>query len=693
MPTRIGGYLRRILRIASVLILAIGTSATCRPNAHFASRSQGIDTSIPDRIGPDVLEKRYQQLWESVGDSTVPRPPDLIVQLGAVAGTQIAAWAKVNVRRSSGVISPRVGPWAIQCHGTNSVDVREELRDSQFGVAMLVITRGDEPGASRPCVLSVDGMSAEIVLPPRAPAAGDGRFSFLAFSCNEPFNTKYGVINARDLSLWLRMGIRTDGENSNQQLPDRPAFVLGLGDQVYVDPDPKTSKPIAFMRGEDSDQFLIHTDTDSLYRSFDVLYRYNLSLPPLAKAFARLPAYLMWDDHEIRDGWGSHRDSGSVADTMANYFRIARHAFIANQLLRSYAPGSIDQARYDSLIAGNSPLHRQFSHGQRTHILMLDGRSTRSPDGSLIDATARDSVQRWLSRGSKQHGDLYVLGVGVPLFPERQLKATPSIFRKVRDFAEIDDDLRDGWDSKENGEAKAALLHMLATHFAADTNDRLLVLSGDVHYSSLYFISLGNRVIGHEVVTSGIAHALPGIARSANWLLDRATTTGSFTVTPAGKINNSAAFAELSVNPRDKIKAPEVDLVFHLNGTLVRRSGITGRLFKQSDALLGNTNLLHPSSAARWYFPYDYDWQNQFAHLAAAAALPDSVVPAGTLLSLTMELPQLRSRWSTNGRVIQSVVQTQSVFCTVPGAIYDSIPARSWQLDGLANRCERLRDD
>jgi hypothetical protein len=53
----------------------------------------------------------------------------------------------------------------------------------------------------------------------------------------------------------------------------------------------------------------------------------------------------MWDDHEIRDGWGSHRDSGSVADTMANYFRIARHAFIANQLLRSYAPGSIPDRR------------------------------------------------------------------------------------------------------------------------------------------------------------------------------------------------------------------------------------------------------------------------------------------------------------------------------------------------------------
>lgn len=614
-------------------------------------------------IGPSTLQQRYQSIWESVGGEV----PVLVVHLGAAAGNQIAAWAKSEGGRGA---APR--NWGIACPSTNAVEVREEVHDARFGVSKLAITRRDGSIAPLPCTISMGSSSANVVIPGLQDSPSTGRFSFLAYSCNEPFSTGHGGgIYARDLSLWLRMDARAKGENSRGQLPERPQFVLGLGDQIYVDPDPTKDEPLAFFRGNRSDDFLIHTDPDSLYGALDVVYRYNFSLPPLAQALSKLPAFMMWDDHEIRDGWGSQGDE--MSEPMRTYFRIARHAFIANQLLRSYAPGAIDQAGYDALVASDQALHHQFSYGVRTHVLMLDSRSTRSSNSSIFEETAQRAVRDWLGRGERENGDLFVLTVGVPLFPDRAVTNGLG--------SELDDDLQDSWDSRENEQARAHLLTLLADHFTSNPNDRLLVLSGDVHYSSLYFLSIDGRVIGQEVVTSGIAHSLPAIARSTNWLLDVAKEAGRFQVTPAGKINNSASFAELVVDPGVSLDAPKVDLVFHANGTLVKGGWP-----------IGNSNLLVPQDQPLWYYTYQYDYKDPLAHLTS---IPSGVIPAGAVMPLPMELPQLRARsswllWPWGRNTIQSAIQPQSVFCTVADTEYNSTLASSWDLAGLASRCVRL---
>ncbi|HEX7241430.1 MAG TPA: alkaline phosphatase D family protein [Longimicrobiaceae bacterium] len=616
------------------------------------------------RIGPAALRERYQAIWSSVGGEV----PPVVVHLGAAAGNRIAAWARSDAGRGAAARS-----WSIACAGTDAVDVREEVHDARFGVSKLAITRSDGGAAPLPCTLRVGGSSAQVVVPvlPQSPAPG--RFSFLAYSCSEPFSTGHGGgIYARDLSLWLRMGARAGGEDSRGQLPERPAFVLGLGDQVYVDPDPNTPRPLAFFRGRDSNRWLVHTDADSLYGALDAVYRYNFSLPPVAQAFSKLPSFMMWDDHEIRDGWGSQDDERS--DTMSTYFRVARHAFIANQLLRSYAPGTLSQAGYDALVAGGQTLHTPVSHGERTHVLMLDSRSTRGRAPSIFEEPERSAVRDWLARGRPENGDLYVLTVGVPLFPNRILKKAS--------ITELDDDLRDSWDSPDNREARERLLDVLGDHFASNPRDRLLVLSGDVHYSALFFLVVDGRVVGQEVVTSGIAHSLPGAAIAANYHLDVAKRAGPFQVRPAGKISQSASFAELVVNPGPSGSTPGVDVVFHTNGAK----------FRNGPWAVANTGLLRPQDRPLWYYPYRYDYGDVSAHLDS---VPAGVTPAGTLVPLPMRMPKLKTRttffqWLLGRNAVQSAIEPQSVTCWVRGTDYNATPARSWDLAELASRCEPL---
>lgn len=74
----------------------------------------------------------------------------------------------------------------------------------------------------------------------------------------------------------------------------KPHFVLMVGDQVYIDED----KP---------DVFADHFDSNPSVRRQALAdkYRLNWSRQPVRRVMANVPTYMMWDDHDIRDGWGS----------------------------------------------------------------------------------------------------------------------------------------------------------------------------------------------------------------------------------------------------------------------------------------------------------------------------------------------------------------------------------------------------
>jgi len=74
----------------------------------------------------------------------------------------------------------------------------------------------------------------------------------------------------------------------------KPHFILMMGDQVYVDED----TPNVFKE---------HFSSSPAERRRALVGKYTLtwSMPPVREVLANVPCYMMWDDHDIRDGWGS----------------------------------------------------------------------------------------------------------------------------------------------------------------------------------------------------------------------------------------------------------------------------------------------------------------------------------------------------------------------------------------------------
>jgi len=619
-------------------------------------------------ITPELLDKRYRSLWDSVDGKM--EMPALTVHIGASKGNKTALWVMTEDK----VYKDSERKWSIDCGEVLAADIEEIIYDPKFRVSQLVVTRSEALSQTISCTIALDGQKSNVTLPELFQSENES-FSFLAYSCNEPFTTKdrdgeEGILN-RDISLWRRMQARAGGEDSSGQIPTRPNFVLGVGDQIYVDPDPGESEPLSFFGGKRSSDWFIESDKESLYSALRTVYRYNFSVPHVSKAFSKISSKMMWDDHEIRDGWGSQGDEDS--EVWRRYFFVARHAFIANQLLRTYRPGDINQEKYDLLVHGNSSLHQIFSEGERTHFLMLDSRSKRRVNANLFDQSSSNAVDEWLSKGNTDAGDLYILTVGTPLFPSRVLEDLSKI-----ESTEIGDDLRDSWGHPDNTAARKELAGRIHDHFSRNKNDRLLVVSGDVHFSSLYYLSIGDRVFGQEVVTSGIAHSLPSAVMKVNFLIDTTIPIKGISVKPAGKINHSATFSEVVVRAGESRTTPDVDLIFHSNGTKV--GSWYYKFIGKPDWVIGNTNIANnEEQLPLWYHTYRYNFEHPNEHLSA---VPKGVMPAGLIIPLSFnKLPPLKEGKLNNN--VYSAIQGQSVFCSIEDLDYNDRLAKSWDLDDL----------
>ena len=88
----------------------------------------------------------------------------------------------------------------------------------------------------------------------------------------------------------------------------KPQFVLMTGDQLYLDEGDRN----LFDKRE-------HRDSKPSERRKAIAEKYhaNWSREPVRDVLANVPVYMMWDDHDIRDGWGS---SPADSETM-----VAKH--------------------------------------------------------------------------------------------------------------------------------------------------------------------------------------------------------------------------------------------------------------------------------------------------------------------------------------------------------------------------------
>tara|TARA_R110000850_G_scaffold200600_2_gene326700 strand:+ start:2869 stop:4299 length:1431 start_codon:yes stop_codon:yes gene_type:complete len=236
--------------------------------------------------------------------------------------------------------------------------------------------------------------------------------------------------------------------------------------------------------------------------------------PVMMEMFATCPAVMMWDDHDIMDGWGSHPDRREKWPVYKDgVFEVAREAFLLYQ--QHCGPEETPE--------GVMTLNRNLSNGFRmgsAAILNLDTRTERKPEQIMTKSNWK-RIDRWLTQETEGLKHLFVC-LSVPAvyanleWIEELLESTPGV-------QSVEDDLRDHWRSRPHRSTRVKLLESLFE--VAKTGCRVTLLSGDVHVAAHGIVTLkdGGKDDGtrrhrlHQLVSSPILNS-PGHAFAATEL-------------------------------------------------------------------------------------------------------------------------------------------------------------------------------
>jgi PhoD related phosphatase len=228
----------------------------------------------------------------------------------------------------------------------------------------------------------------------------------------------------------------------------------------------------------------------------------------LAPLVASIPSVMMWDDHDIFDGWGSHPQALQRCPVYRGIWSAAREHFALFQL----------GARPEALPAGigdpaGSHFGWAFAMG-RMGVIAPDLRSARTPTQVMSDAG-----WRWLEQalhGLRDcHHVLFVSTVPVVHVPLRALERFLFWIPRQQLYQ---DDLRDQWQSYAHQAEWRRLVHRLLD-FSEQTRTAVTLLSGEIHLGAFGCVERGSTRL-YQLISSGIVHPAPPalVARLFHWL-------------------------------------------------------------------------------------------------------------------------------------------------------------------------------
>ena len=321
------------------------------------------------------------------------------------------------------------------------------------------------------------------------------RISF--FSCNGVQDPRKWTSQPEMEVLWERMRERhvkapaADGSGGPYHV------LIGGGDQIYADSVwlkvPELEKLDTWKKREKAKASA--SLTRNLERHYGDLYaRWHKSW--FADLHSRVPGLYIWDDHDIFDGFGSYSDALQGCPVYQSIFAQARSAFSLFQL------GGGNPCGGPCVDPTGSHFMQTFSFDESLDILILDLRAERTSKQVMSQAQWK-AIGTYLSeRAARTASAAHLLVVSsIPLvylnFSSAEAFADWLPWRQ-----DLEDDLRDQWESAAHQEERARLIMTLLDHAKA-TSTRVSVLSGDVH--------VGARA---RITSTRPAHLLPGETES-----------------------------------------------------------------------------------------------------------------------------------------------------------------------------------
>ncbi len=251
---------------------------------------------------------------------------------------------------------------------------------------------------------------------------------------------------------------------------------------------------------------------EAIARFYFDLYVEQWSAPERAHVLARVPTLMIWDDHDIFDGWGSHPHALHGCPVFQGIFARGRDAFDAFQL--QVAPGGVRPGTIPG--AARSMAHRIGD----VAIVALDLRSQRDVD-RILDEAAWAAAFAGI-RAAAASGPAHLLLVtSVPVVWPRA-GFLPGLLELIPGEQNLEDDLRDFWSSDAHRAEQQRLLEQLFA-LSNELGCRVTIVSGDVHFAALGLAATTripnarpNATEINNLISSAIVHKPPiGIAKFA----------------------------------------------------------------------------------------------------------------------------------------------------------------------------------
>jgi hypothetical protein len=289
-------------------------------------------------------------------------------------------------------------------------------------------------------------------------------------------------------------------------LHDRKPFsaLLMGGDQVYADSIwtmlPSLREWNSLPLKEKIKRKTTKTMLEQLDRFYSTLYCERWAKEPVAVALASIPTVMMWDDHDIVDGWGSFPAELQECDVFQAIYKAAAKHFEVFQLRgHEHNKSRICQP-------GTAAHYSTGFHFRGNTVLAMDHRSERTIHQVM-------SPQHWADINAfldtVKQGNLLLLSA-VPVV-YRDFSFVESAFDATPWEEELSDDLKDHWRAREHQGERARLIMRLLSN-AYNRMGHTVILSGDVHVGCLGVVtdkSQARLVNIHQVVSSGIVHPAP----------------------------------------------------------------------------------------------------------------------------------------------------------------------------------------
>ena len=304
---------------------------------------------------------------------------------------------------------------------------------------------------------------------------------FAMFSCHDPFSWAHPKEGA-----WPELCDVAQRESLD--------LLIAGGDQIYLDTNKGRMTDLWKCLARHKNELKQKTDEEikghliGLVREY---YKIYWNFEALADAYGRYPSYMIWDDHEIMDGWGS-RTKDERIKLLRHLFQFDDDAFnlkvvdlawqAAAQVYFEYQHSHNPWAQASINLSDLSRVHWDYSFQRGDfHYYVLDVRGHHDCEREAYRLLGKDQnarVNTWLNSLSGAKGAFIVSPVPVVHW---------SGLVDIADFSlsGMKDDLMDEWSHHTNHAERDELLTdvLKASH---DFGVPISFMSGDVHCASAY---------------------------------------------------------------------------------------------------------------------------------------------------------------------------------------------------------------